>query len=337
MKKQKTIPIFVPHMGCPNDCSFCNQKTITGQSSVMTPALAKQTIENALTTIAEDSFVEIGFFGGSFTGIEKDLQKQFLEVAQGFLRKGNVHAVRLSTRPDYIDEETALMLKCYGVKTVELGAQSMDDRVLAMNHRGHTCQDTERAAKTITDAGLQLGLQMMTGLYGDTESTCIESARKMIALSPDCVRIYPTLVLRGTMLSRLYKEGAYQPRTLEQAVSLCADIKTLFDEANIPVIRLGLQATDNINPDKDVVAGPYHASFGELVQSELYFRKLKACVHADCDIAVHPSSLSAFLGNRKCNIEKFNQLGIRVRFIQDTAVMPGTFQLIRKKGGKLCV
>ncbi len=337
MKKQKTIPIFVPHMGCRNDCSFCNQKTITGQCKAMTPKLAEQTIKTALTTIAEDTFVEIGFFGGSFTGIEKELQKQFLEVAHRFMSSGAVNAVRLSTRPDYIDEKTIALLKEYGVHTVELGAQSMDDSVLTMNHRGHSYKDTVRAAELISSAGMQLGLQMMTGLYGDTDSTCMESAKKMIALAPACVRIYPTLVLQGTMLSRLYANGEYQPQSLEQAVSLCADIKALFDEAQIPVIRLGLQATDNINPDKDVVAGPYHASFGELVQSELYFRKLKECICADCVIAVHPTSLSAFLGNRKRNIVKFKELGICVTFVQDASVLPGAFQLMIKEGGKLCV
>jgi len=337
MKKQKTIPIFVPHMGCRNDCSFCNQKTITGQCAAMTPNLAEQIIQSALKTIAEDTFVEIGFFGGSFTGIEKVLQKQFLEVAHRYMSSGAVHAVRLSTRPDYIDDDTIALLKDYGVQTVELGAQSMDDRVLTLNHRGHSYKDTVRAANKISDAGIQLGLQMMTGLYGDTDEICMESAKKIVALSPACVRIYPTLVLQGTMLSRLYASGVYQPQSLEQAVSLCADIKTLFDEAQIPVIRLGLQTTDNINPDKDVVAGPYHASFGELVQSELYFRKLKECVCEDCIVVVHPTSLSAFLGNRKRNIEKFNQLGIHVEFMQDTSVSPGTFQLMSKEGGKICV
>ena len=337
MKKQKTIPIFVPHMGCRNDCSFCNQKTITGQCETMTPKLAEETIEAALTTIAEETFVEIGFFGGSFTGIEKELQKQFLEVAHRFLLSGAVNAVRLSTRPDYINEETIALLKEYGVQTVELGAQSMEDRVLTLNHRGHSCADTVRAAEMILNSGIQLGLQMMTGLYGDTDSSCMESAKKMIALSPTCVRIYPTLVLQGTELARLYASGAYQPQSLEQAVSLCADIKEMFDEAQIPVIRLGLQTTDNINPDQDVVAGPYHASFGELVQSELYFRKLKECVCADCVIAVHPTSLSAFLGNRKRNIVKFKELGIHVTFVQDACVSPGAFQLMIKEGGKLCV
>lgn len=334
MMKHKTIPVFVAHMGCPNDCSFCNQRKITGHSHTVTPAAANEIIQNSLTTVPKGTVVEIGFFGGSFTGIEKNLQEQLLAVAHRYVLSGTVNSVRISTRPDYINAETVQMLKSYGVATVELGAQSMDNHVLQLNRRGHTYQDTVRASNIIQSGGLKLGLQMMTGLYGDTEKTCVESAKKIIALSPSCVRIYPTLVLKGTLLDELYQAGQYAPQQLEQAVSLCADLKQMFDKENIPVIRLGLMSSDNINPDSDVSAGPYHPAFGELVQSEIYFRRLKQAVKEDCLISVHPQSVSAFVGNGKRNIEKMKQLGIGIKFVQDKNVLPGEFKINVRKAAE---
>ena len=268
--KHRTIPIFVPHMGCPNDCSFCNQRKITGQATSVTKEDVKKQIINALQTMPNDTdCVEIGFFGGSFTGIDESIRNDFLHVAKSYVDSGVVHAIRLSTRPDYIDEEILKGLKEFKVTTVELGAQSMNDEVLALNRRGHTSEDTIRASELIKDFGINLGLQMMTGLYGDTNDTCMESLEKIISLKPDCVRIYPTLVLSGTYLDKLYKSVEYKPQTLDEAVSLCADLKERFDEEKIQIIRIGLMASDNINPDADVVAGPYHPSIGELVQSEI--------------------------------------------------------------------
>ena len=329
--KQKTIPIFVPHMGCPNDCSFCNQRKITGQSTSVTKEEVDKQIIKALKTIPEDTdCVEIGFFGGSFTGIDKDIQNAFLEIAKKYMDKGYVHALRLSTRPDYIDEEILENLKSYGVTTVELGAQSMDDEVLLKNRRGHKGEDTERASRLIKGCGIKLGLQMMTGLYGDTKEKCIRSLEKIISLRPDCVRIYPTLVLSGTYLDKLYKEGIYSPQSLDEAVSLCADLKERLDEENIKIIRLGLMASDNINPDVDVVAGPYHPSIGELVQSEIYFRKMLKEIHKDSQILVNEKDLSAFIGNKKSNIRKFENLGINVTIKRDEKILPGEFKIIGK-------
>ena len=329
--KQKTIPIFVPHMGCPNDCSFCNQRKITGQSTSVTKEEVDKQIIKALKTIPEDTdCVEIGFFGGSFTGIDKDIQNAFLEIAKKYMDKGYVHALRLSTRPDYIDEEILENLKSYGVTTVELGAQCMDDEVLLKNRRGHKGEDTERASRLIKGCGIKLGLQMMTGLYGDTKEKCIRSLEKIISLRPDCVRIYPTLVLSGTYLDKLYKEGIYSPQSLDEAVSLCADLKERLDEENIKIIRLGLMASDNINPDVDVVAGPYHPSIGELVQSEIYFRKMLKEIHKDSQILVNEKDLSAFIGNKKSNIRKFENLGINVTIKRDERILPGEVKIIGK-------
>lgn len=328
----KTIPIFVPHMGCPNDCSFCNQRKITGKTAELTPADAECQIIDALATMPEDTdYVEIGFFGGSFTGIDVKLQKEFLSVAKKYVDMGRVHAIRLSTRPDYIDDEILNTLKEYGVTTVELGAQSMDDKVLAVNRRGHTSEDTINASKLIKSKGINLGLQMMTGLYGDNDKTCKESLEKIVALQPDCVRIYPTLVLKGTYLDELYVSGKYNPQSLESAVLLCADLKERFDKENIPVIRIGLMASDNINPDADVVCGPYHPSIGELVQSEIYYRRIINDIKTDAEILVNPKDISAFVGNKKNNIKKIKEAGFVVCFKADASVSLGDYKILRKE------
>lgn len=330
--KHKTIPIFVPHLGCPNDCSFCNQHKITGEQSAVTPDVADNQIKEALSTIADDTnCIEIGFFGGSFTGIDINLQREFLSVAKKYVDNGIVHAVRLSTRPDYIDDDILKMLKEYRVTTVELGAQSMDDNVLLLNRRGHAVADTIRASQLIKNSGIKLGLQMMTGLYGDTNKTCMESLEKIIALKPDCVRIYPTLVLKDTYLDQLYNRGKYKPQTLDEAVSLCADLKERFDEEHIQVIRIGLMASDNINPDVDVTAGPYHPSIGELVLSEVYFRKLIKEINCDAEISVNEKDISAYVGNKKNNLRRLKDAGINASFKADASIAPGTFKILRKE------
>lgn len=329
--KHKTIPIFVPHMGCPNDCSFCNQRKITGVTE-LTPEDANMQVSTALSTVPDDvDCVEIGFFGGSFTGIDKKLQKEFLIVAKKYKDSGKVQAIRLSTRPDYINDEILDMLKNFDVTTVELGAQSMDDRVLSMNHRGHTSEDTINASKLIKSKGFKLGLQMMTGLYGDDNKTCIESLEKIVALRPDCVRIYPTLVLKGTYLDELYQDKKYTPQTLDEAILLVSELKRRLDAENIPVIRIGLMATDNISPDADVVAGPYHPSIGELVQSELYYRQIADVIDGDSVVFVNPKDISAFVGNKKKNIKKIKELGYNVSFRNDESIESGQFRILRKE------
>ncbi len=330
--KHKTIPIFVPHMGCPNDCSFCNQRKITGTSIEMTPKIAEECIEKALLTMTDDTDeIEIGFFGGSFTGIDIPLQEEFLSVAKKYVDKGAVQAIRLSTRPDYINKEILSMLLRFGVTTIELGAQSMDNTVLLKNRRGHTMEDTIYASNLIKEHNIMLGLQMMTGLYGDTDETCMKSLEKIIDLKPDCVRIYPTLVLLDTYLEELYKNGEYVPQTLEDAVFLCADIKQRLDEEGINVIRIGLMASDNINPEADVLAGPYHPSLGELVLSEIYFRKIINELNADADILVNEKDISAFLGNKRNNIKRLKEKGFDVTFKADKSILRGKFKIQRKE------
>lgn len=330
--KQKTIPIFVPHMGCPNDCSFCNQRKITGSDTLVTAESVENQIIAGLKTIPEDTdFIEVGFFGGSFTGIDKKIQNSFLDVAKKYFDSGKINGIRLSTRPDYIDDEILRNLKDFGVTTIELGAQSMDDDVLFYNRRGHKCQDTVYASKLIKKYDIKLGLQMMTGLYCDTKETCMQSMEKIIELKPDCVRIYPTLVLKDTYLDELYKSKDYKPQSLFEAVQLCADMKERFDAEGIKVIRIGLMASDNINPDVDVVAGPYHPSIGELVKSEVYFRKILKEIKEDSDIFVNEKEISAFLGNKKENVKRLKENGFDVSFKVDKNILAGNFKIVGKE------
>lgn len=326
--KHKTIPVFVPHMGCPNDCSFCNQRKITGTDTKVTEEVVENQIKEALITVSSDDFVEIGFFGGSFTGIERDTQNKFLKIAKKYVDMGKVNAIRLSTRPDYIDDDILKNLKSFGVTTIELGAQSMDDSVLLKNRRGHTYDDIVKASRLIKEHKISLGIQMMTGLFGDSDATCMKSLEKIVTLHPDCVRIYPTLVLRDTYLHKLYEEGLYTPQTLDDAVKLCADLKERFDEENIPVIRIGLMTSDNINPDVDVVAGPYHPSIGELVLSEIYLRKILKEIKRNSKILVNPKDISAFVGNKKSNIEKLKSAGYSVTFKADENIKTGDFKIL---------
>ena len=319
-RKHKNIPIFVPHIGCPNDCSFCNQKKITGVTDAVTPEKADEIINDAIKN-ADNAEIEIAFFGGSFTGIEENYRRALLGVAKKYVDEGSVQGIRLSTRPDYIDDKILSELKSFGVTDIELGVQSMDDGVLVKNRRGHTAMQTEIAAKKIKEHNFRLGLQMMPGLFGDTKEKTLYTAKKIIELEPDCVRIYPTIVIRGTFLEELYLSGEYMPLSVEEAVEICAELVPLFEEKNIKIIRLGLMATDVINEDKDVVAGPFHPSFGELVESEILFEKAKNLLSGkkgDAVFTVNPKTVSAFVGNKKKNIKRLEKLlGGKVKILQD--------------------
>jgi len=239
------ISIFVPHFGCPNMCSFCNQRHIAGSFS----APDKQTIEAAVkTAVSSKNFdsktTEIAFFGGSFTAIDREYMVKLLSFAYPFVQNGTVKGIRISTRPDAIDTDVLNVLKKYGVTAIELGAQSMQDDVLVKNNRGHTVDDVINASTLIKKMGFELGLQMMTGLYGSSNQLDIETAKKIIELTPDTVRIYPTIVLENTDLGELYKKGEYLPQTLDDAVSLTVELLNLFRKSNIKVIRTGLHTID---------------------------------------------------------------------------------------------
>lgn len=268
------IPIFVPHAGCPHDCCFCDQKKISGHKEPPSVEEIKKTVDSYLDIIKNYSVVQIAFFGGSFTAIPREMQEMFLQAVNPYIREGLVDSVRLSTRPDYIDGETLSMLKSYSVKTIELGAQSMDDDVLIASGRGHTSADTARAAELIRAYGFELGLQTMTGLPGASYESDLYTADRIIDLNPQLVRIYPTVIIRDTFLHKMYEKGTYNPPSLDKTIDLCAELMIKYENKKVKVIRMGLQSSDGISVGGDVVAGPYHPAFGQLVKSRIAYDKL---------------------------------------------------------------
>lgn len=306
------IPIFVPHAGCPHDCCFCDQKKISGHKETPTKEEIIKTIENYSDIVSNYEVVQIAFFGGSFTAISRELQKMYLETVSPYIKNGVVHSVRLSTRPDCIDADTLLFLKKYNVKTIELGAQSMDNDVLFASGRGHTAEDTVKAAGLIRAYGFELGLQTMTGLPGASFESDLLTCKKIIELSPNIVRIYPTVVIRDTYLHKMYEKGIYLPPSLEKTVDLCARLMVEYRNNGIKVIRMGLQASDGVSLDGDIVAGPYHSAFGQLVKSHIAYETLVKFAEGQqtssvFELRVPQEELSDYIGQKKCNIEKLKK------------------------------
>ncbi len=310
--KYYNIPVFVPHMGCPFDCVFCNQHRITGTNNEICYENVKSIIEEHLKLLPrKNSRIEIAFFGGSFTGIDEKLQEELLSCAYLYVEKKEVSGIRVSTRPDYINHEVMRRLIKYNATSLELGVQSMDDCVLLASCRGHSAEDVKKAVEIIRKYPVKLGLQMMTGLPGDTFNKSLETAQKLIALKPDFVRIYPTLVIRDTALEKMYKEGKYKPQTTEEAAELCSKLLKKFTEAGIEVIRIGLQNTDEISSDGSVVAGPFHSAFGEIVRSKLYYDKIAENIEniyeKEIFVSVNPAEVSKAVGQKRENIKRIKE------------------------------
>ena len=335
--RKYNIPVFVPHRGCPFDCVFCNQKRITGSIKEVIPADVTNTIEEYLTTIpTENSDIEVAFFGGSFTGIPIDEQSALMERVLPYIKSGRIRGIRLSTRPDYIDDEILSNLKKYGVTTVELGVQSMVDSVLKAANRGHTAEQVRYASELIKKYDISLGLQMMTGLPGDTPEFSRCTAEEIIKLKPECVRIYPTLTIKDTFMEKLYNEGKYVPQTLEEAVELSKELLLMFEKNNINVIRIGLQPTDEINEGASVVAGPFHSSFRELVESSCYYdiieQKLKSMQGDTFDVYVNDKEVSKACGNHRSNIINIKKnMGIDIKIKGDKALDKREVRIIAVK------
>lgn len=265
------IPIFVSHEGCPHNCVFCNQDTITGIEEKVDSDYVRSTIEQYLKTITrENAVIEVSFYGGTFTAIDIKRQKDLLAVAKEFKDKGDIDFIHLSTRPDYIDEQILTNLKNNSVDIIELGVQSLDKEVLLKSGRGHSEEDVSRASKLIKEFGFTLGHQIMLGLPGDTFEKDIETTRKSIEMKPDIYRIYPALVIRNTPMEKLYSEGLYEPYELYKAVEIAEIVYCMLTANKIKVIRIGLQPTEEINIGKDLIAGPFHPAFRELVEGSLY-------------------------------------------------------------------
>ncbi len=322
IKKHIVIPIFVPHKGCPFDCIFCNQKIISGQTSEASEEDIRRTIESYLKT-SGNAFVEIGFYGGSFTGISLSEQEWYLKIGYSYIKAGKVKQIRLSTRPDYIDSSILDLLERYGVKTIELGVQSLDYDVLKCTNRGHGIEEVEGAAKMIKERGFSLGIQTMIGLPGDTRLKAIATAQKVVELSPEIVRIYPTLVIENTFLQKMYHEGRYKPLTIDESVDISAELLDIYEQNNINVIRIGLQPTDNISESGEVVAGPFHPAFRQLVESRLTLNRIRQYIvnhnidkSQDIIIECNPKYISNIIGQKRVNINilkyEFNFKNIRI-------------------------
>ncbi len=308
IKNHANISVFVPHLGCPNKCSFCNQHYIARTSSLPNADTVKNAVETAVNSKNYNAAnTEIAFFGGSFTAIDRVYMLCLLKAAFVFVQNGTVSGIRISTRPDCIDGEILEILKKYGVTAIELGAQSMCDEVLSLNMRGHTAADVVKASKMIKQYGFSLGLQMMTGLYGDTDEKALETAKKIIELKPDTVRIYPTIVLEDTLLADLFKVGKYIPQGLNNAVELCSELLNMFRKGNINVIRTGLHTID----EEKYVAGPWHPAFKELCDSAFYLKKAKEMIDQKGDylIEVNSSEISKMIGQKRENIKNLLALG----------------------------
>ncbi len=305
--KRRIIPIFVPHRGCPHDCIFCNQKKITGVTTDITAEKVENIIKDYLKTMDKDAQIEIAFFGGSFTAIDISVQKKLLSIAKKYVDGGIVKDIRLSTRPDCIDENILNVLKENKVTIIELGVQSLDLTVLKDSIRGHSDIDVIHSAELIKKYGFQLGLQMMVGLPSDDEEKSLYTARKFIELSPDFVRIYPTLVVKDTGLEKLYKEGMYHPFTVEKTIEIVKKLLVLFYEKNVKVIRVGLQPTEDISLGKEVICGPYHPALRELIETRMYRDYIEFLIknneiEASITVGVNRKNISKVIGNKKSNL-----------------------------------
>lgn len=325
--KHSNISIFIPHNGCPNKCSFCNQHTISGAEKSPTADEVFQICQKALNEIKSPENTEIAFFGGSFTAIPRKYMLQLLETAFQFVGNEKFHGIRISTRPDCIDNEVLEILKNYGVTSIELGAQSMSDNVLYANRRGHTAEDVYRASKLIREYDFELGLQMMVGLYKSDFSDEIHTMKSFIEINPDTVRIYPVVILKGTELADLYQSGKYITKDMESVISMVSTMLCCFYDKGIDVIKCGLHASEFV--EKDMVGGFYHPAFRELCESYIYRNKISEIIKNKFNsknenesfvFAVNPSCLSKAIGQKKSNLIYFSKQNICIKFIEDKSI-----------------
>jgi len=304
------VPVFIPHSGCPHQCAFCNQKAISGQKAEKISNTKVREQINRFLAFPRDEHrtVQISFYGGNFLGLRRSTILALLEVAHGFIKQGVVDGIRFSTRPDTISKESLELLREYPVQTVEIGVQSMDDQVLVQSRRGHIARETETAVQLLNATPYEIGLQMMIGLPGDSEAATQMTARKIASFAPDFVRIYPAVVLKGSPMAAWYAEGKYNPLPLDAAVEQVKGLYLFFKEKAIPVIRMGLQASEELDSENTVLAGPYHPAFGHLVLSSIWLDKaseLLASKKISSERAVfyvRPENISKLRGQKNHNI-----------------------------------
>jgi histone acetyltransferase (RNA polymerase elongator complex component) len=331
------IPVFIPHAGCPHQCAFCNQRVITGNTGTVPSA---ETISAHIQHFLNfkkphHSPVQIAFYGGNFLGLKANALHRLLVTATQFIENGDVDSLRFSTRPDSITPDHLDIIKNFPVKTVELGVQSMDDRVLMQSLRGHTALDTEAACHALRTYGYEVGMQLMIGLPGDSDTSTMNTARKVTALMPDFVRIYPTLVLKNSLLARWYKQGKYTPLSLESGVSRTIKLYLFFRKTGIPVIRMGLQSSEDLDDDTTILAGPYHPAFGHLVHSQIFLDMAKKELRSKSKpmpsvvFCIHPSSLPKMKGLKNGNIKQLKkefQID-KIELALDASLSPDTLKM----------
>jgi len=337
------VPVFLPHAGCPHRCVFCNQHAVTGATTLPFTELQSAISRFLGYAAGRPTEIQIAFYGGNFLGLPDAEVRSFLTLAQQFVRDGRADSIRFSTRPDTIDEHRLRLISGYSVGTIELGLQSMDETVLTQSRRGHTSGQTVAAVQRLQKRDYKIGLQMMVGLPGDTFKRSKDTARRMIDLQPDFVRIYPTLVLENSRLAKWYQQGKFAPWPLETCVSLVKDLYLLFKQNNIAVIRMGLQAGEDFGNGKAIIAGPYHPAFGHLVHSKVYLdaaiAALESSAHDEDSIRiyVHPHSISKMRGHVNHNIAalqaKFQPRKVQV--IADASLAADCIRL--NASGPLCV
>lgn len=322
--KHANISIFIPHIGCPHRCSFCDQRTISGAQRIPHGEDVREICEKALDEVKAPENAEIAFFGGSFTAIPRAYMTELLEAAYPFVGEGKFRGIRISTRPDCIDDDVLTLLKSYGVTSIELGAQSMSDRVLEANERGHSSADVEKAAALIREYGFELGLQMMVGLYKSEMADEYETLERIIAVRPDTVRIYPVVILKGTRLGELYQSGEYSTFTFEEVTEYVSVAMMRFEHKGIKVIKCGLHASEFV--EKDMVGGFYHPAFREICESHIYRRKMEELIAYENEsgfnfvFAVKPSCISKAMGHKKSNSEYFKKQGITIKITGNESV-----------------
>lgn len=322
------VPFFIPHLGCPHRCVFCDQEKISGARGGLPTAEQMREQVARYAQGAPGRELEVAFYGGTFTALPMPDQEALLGALQPLLESGAVRSLRLSTRPDAVDAAAASFLKGMRVATVELGVQSMDEEVLALAGRGHGAADTERAVLALRQEGISVGIQLMPGLPGDTPERSLASLERTLSLAPSFLRIYPTLVISGTELARLYAEGSYPPLSLEQAVTLCKRMLVAARRAGVPVVRMGLQPTAELESPGVILAGPYHPAFGQLVESELCFDLMSLLASglppgSRVSLGAPPGRVSDLVGQRRVNLARLKELhGVEVTAVREDPSLP---------------
>lgn len=323
--KHYNIPIFIPELACPNRCIYCNQRHISGQLQAVKPEEIRQIIEQHLATFIHPSEVELAFFGGSFTGIDEKDMLTYLQIVQPYIEQGEIKSIRISTRPDYINEKILDILQQYNVKDIELGAQSLNEEVLAFAKRGHTVRDVENASQLIKSYGFSLGLQMMIGLPLDTVEKTKETAKKILELGAESTRIYPTLVINNTDLADLYRQNKYKALSLDEAVDWTTEIYKIFSQSSIKILRVGLHPSEALINGTELLAGPFHVSFKELVLTKIWQEKFEKLPINTKTILINPKEINYAIGYNSKNKQLLQKKFPYLKFISDSNVELGTF------------